>query len=78
MVWAVSAAKDYRKPLGNSIREQRVKAGLTQEALAEMAELHHNFVGRVERGEEYISLAALLRISRGLGITLSSLVKDLR
>jgi transcriptional regulator with XRE-family HTH domain len=46
--------------------------------LAEKAQLHHNFLGRVERGEEHISLSALLRVSRALDIRVSELVKDLR
>ena len=78
VVWLVSANPDYRKCLGNAIREQRVLRRLTQESLAEKADLHHNFVGRVERGEEFISLQALLRISRALKVSVAELVKDLR
>ena len=74
----VPSATDYRTTLGKAIREQRKRSGFTQELLAEKADLHHNYVGRVERGEETISLLALLKISRALGVDVSELVKGLR
>ena len=50
---------------------------MSQEVLAEKAELHPNYLGRVERGEEHISLAALRRIARVLGVRVSELVEDI-
>jgi len=38
----------YRKVFGEAIRAYRKKAGLTQEKLGELADMHHNFVGEVE------------------------------
>jgi transcriptional regulator with XRE-family HTH domain len=35
----------YRKAFGDAIQTYRRKAGLTQEGLAERADLHHNFIG---------------------------------
>jgi hypothetical protein len=40
-------------------------SGFSQEILAEKAELHPNYLGRVERGEEHISLISLRRIAEG-------------
>jgi transcriptional regulator with XRE-family HTH domain len=74
---AVPAAKDHRSILGSAIRKYRRSARLTLEVLAEKAELHPNFLGRVERGEEYISLAALRRIARALKIRVRDLVDAL-
>ena len=74
---AVSSARDYRSVLGAAIREQRKRSGMSQEVLAEKAELHPNYLGRVERGEEHISLAALRRIARVLGVRVSELVEDI-
>jgi transcriptional regulator with XRE-family HTH domain len=48
--------------------------GLTQERLAEKAELHPNYLGRVERGEETVSLASLRNIDRALNVRVRDLV----
>lgn len=66
-----------RKLLGEAIRKQRESRGLSQEALAEKAELHPVYVGKIERGEQWISLHALLRVAAALRVRLSELVSDL-
>ena len=50
---------------------------MSQETLAEKAELHPVYVGKVERGEQWISLHALLRIAEALGIRGRDLLRDL-
>ena len=49
---------------------------MTQEELAEAAELHPVYIGEVERGEEAASVSALVRIATALGVRLRDLVKD--
>jgi transcriptional regulator with XRE-family HTH domain len=49
----------------------------SQERLSEKAELHPNYVGRVERGEEHVSLIALRRIAKALGVRVRLLVRDI-
>ena len=73
----VRSRSDYRVILGAAIREQRKRLKLSQEKLSEKADLHPNYVGRVERGEEHVSLGALRRIARALKVRLSELVKDI-
>ena len=51
--------------------------GLTQEVLAEKADLHANYFGRVERGEEDVSLNALRRIAKALELRVRDLVADI-
>jgi transcriptional regulator with XRE-family HTH domain len=70
-------AADYRVILGSAIREQRRRAGLSQEVLAEKSNLHPNYLGRVERGEEYISIAALRNVAKALCVRVSKLVEDI-
>lgn len=65
------------KLLGENIRQYRTKAGLTQEQLAEKAELHPVYVGKIERGEQWISLHALLRVAKAVGIEASELIAGL-
>jgi transcriptional regulator with XRE-family HTH domain len=63
--------------VGETIRTYRKRAGLTQEKLAERADLHHNFIGEVERGNMEISLGSLLKIAKALGIRGRDLLRDL-
>jgi len=57
--------------IGNRIRRLRQKQGITQEKLAEKADLHHTYIGQVERGEKNLSVATLEKILEALGITFS-------
>jgi transcriptional regulator with XRE-family HTH domain len=50
---------------------------MSQEKLAEKADLHPVYIGKIERGEQWISLHALLRISKSLKIRVRDLVADL-
>ncbi len=48
--------------------------GWSQENLAEKANLHHNYIGDIERGEENVSVDALMRIATALKISIADLV----
>jgi transcriptional regulator with XRE-family HTH domain len=57
---------DPRILFGKRVRELRLALGLSQEELAELAELHRNYVGGVERGERNVSLVNIVKLARGL------------
>jgi len=65
------------KILGDAIRQRRDESGMSQEKLAEKASLHPVYIGKIERGEQWISLHALLRIAKALGVRVRDLVSDL-
>ncbi len=67
----MSASPKYRKILGNALREIRKQAGVTQEKLAEKADLHPNYIGEVERAEKTISVDALMRIATALKVSVT-------
>lgn len=67
----------HRRVIGEKIRFYRKLARLTQEQLAEKADLHHNFVGEVERGNMEISLTSMLKIARALQVKVRDLVDEL-
>ncbi len=50
---------------------------LTQEELAERAELHHTYIGQVERGEKNLTLTTLERIVNTLGVSYSELFGEI-
>ncbi len=75
--WPVQAVPKQYKIIGETIRTYRKKAGLTQERLSELADLHPNHVGEVERGETFVSLLALIRIAKALKVRVRDLVADI-
>jgi transcriptional regulator with XRE-family HTH domain len=66
----------YRKVLGENIRTYRQGVKWSQEKLAEKADLHHNYIGDIERGEENVSVDVLMRIATAMKVRLSDLVRD--
>ena len=68
---AVPTVAKSRRVVGSAIREVRKAAGLSQEKLAEKADLHPNYIGEVERGEKTISVDALLRVAVALEISIT-------
>jgi transcriptional regulator with XRE-family HTH domain len=61
---------------GAVVRKHRTAKGLSQEALAEQADIHHTHVGLIERGERNASLDVAHRVARALGRTLSALIAE--
>lgn len=59
---------------GQNIRKARTKAGLTQEQLAERADLHTNYYARVERGEENPSYETIEKIVKALKVKSSAVM----
>ena len=55
--------------VGQRIRTYRQKANMTQEELAERADLHHTYIGQVERGEKNLTLTSLEKILDALNLT---------
>jgi XRE family transcriptional regulator, regulator of sulfur utilization len=65
------------KVIGETIRGYRKAISLTQEQLAERADLHPNYLGEVERGETIVSLLALIRLAKALKVRVRDLVADI-
>lgn len=72
-VRAVATAPKYRRLLGEKIRLYRRLSRLTQEKLAEKADLASTYISDIEGGRENISLDALYRIAESMGVGLEDL-----
>lgn len=63
--------------LGDIIRSRRKAKGLSQEKLAELADVHRTYIGAVERGEQNICFVNLCRIAASLNVPLSEMLEPL-
>lgn len=61
--------------LGKVVQEERRKAGMSQESLAELADVHRTYVGMIERAEKNVTLTSLQKISQALRIPMSSILR---
>ena len=71
----MSGIGKVRKDLGANVRTFRKKARLSQERLAERADLHPVYISQVERGEKAVSVEALWKLSRALHVSMSALFR---
>ncbi len=62
---------------GAKVREVRLEHGLTQEQLAERANLHPTFVSNLERGYSAPTLATLIAVAKALEVRPGELVDEL-
>lgn len=63
--------------VGLRIRTYRQRCGMTQEELAEKAEVHHTYIGQVERGEKNLTIVTLEKILSALGVTFTEFFEHL-
>ncbi len=61
--------------IGNRIRALRKKRGWSQEEFADICKIHRGHMGQIERGEKNLSIQTLEKVGKGLGITVSALLK---
>jgi transcriptional regulator with XRE-family HTH domain len=70
----MAAIQKHRRLLGEAVRSKRREAALSQERLAEKADLSTVFISRIERGVESPSVDNLVKIAKALGVRVRDLV----
>lgn len=69
-------SRDFAKAFGQVVRLQRKARGLTQEELAERADLAPKMISLIERFERNPSVNVADKIAQGLAVPLWRIVKD--
>jgi len=64
---------DVKWLFGRAVRKRRRELDLSQEGLAERAGLHRNYISDIERGDRNPSLENIYKLSKALGIKVSTL-----
>ena len=67
--------KKFIKAFGNNLRKMRKDAGLSQEDLANDADIPLSQVGRIERGEVNTTISTAYALSKALQIKIDTLFK---
>jgi len=61
---------------GKAIRRRRREIDISQEALAERADLHRTYVSDIEQGTRNPSLINIVQLAKALDLTVSVLFKE--
>ncbi len=67
--------RDILALFGQNVKKQRIEKGLSQEKLAEKADLHRTYIGMIERAEKNITLVNISKIARALNVDIEMLLK---
>jgi ribosome-binding protein aMBF1 (putative translation factor) len=73
--WSIMANKALgdahlaRVTFGRCVRQIREQQGLSQEKLAELANVHRTYISSVERGQRNIGLDNIISLARALGVS---------
>lgn len=68
------AAVDPTAQFAQNLRRMREDAGFTQEALSAAAKIHAAEISRLERGVRDPQLRTLVRLARGLSVSVTDLL----
>jgi transcriptional regulator with XRE-family HTH domain len=69
--------RDPRAIFGDRVRSLRAKRGISQEQLADLAELDRTYISGVERGIRNISLLNIVKIADALEVNPLELLKGI-
>lgn len=68
------SSNPVREALAVNLRKMRAERNLSQEALADLAGIHRNYLGGIERCERNVGLDNLSKLASALGVTVAELV----
>jgi transcriptional regulator with XRE-family HTH domain len=65
------------KKFGQNVRRKREAYRISQESLAEIADLDRTYVGGIERGERNPTIISAVRIAKALRVRLADLCEEI-
>lgn len=68
-------SSNARRIFAQRLRQIRQIKGLSQEELADMADLHRTYVGSVERSERNVSIDNMERLANALEVDITELLR---
>jgi transcriptional regulator with XRE-family HTH domain len=68
--------RPYLRLVSRRVRSRRVLIGITQEDLATRAPVSRVTLGSIERGDHAATLLSYLKLARGLGVSIGSLLDE--
>ncbi len=69
---------DYKtvlKSIGMNFRVERVRQRLSQEQFAELADVHPNYIGKVERGEQNLTVKKIVDLANSINVNVEQILK---
>lgn len=66
---------DLLKQLGRNIKAERIRKGYTQEIFAEIIGVSREYISRIERGQENMSVLKILGIANNLQTDINNLLR---
>lgn len=70
----ICSVNPVRETLATNLRRLRAERELSQEALADLAGIHRNYLGGIERCERNVGLDNLSKIANALRVPLAELI----
>jgi transcriptional regulator with XRE-family HTH domain len=70
--------RDVLVQLGKRIRVLRVEGGISQEKLADLADIHRNYISQIEGGKRNLSFYNVVKVARALRVSPSKLIDTIR
>jgi transcriptional regulator with XRE-family HTH domain len=61
---------DIKKKIGKNLKKFRLERGISQEKLANIAQLDRTYIHSIEKGERNVSVVVLEKLAKSLNISI--------
>jgi transcriptional regulator with XRE-family HTH domain len=65
-----------RQILAANMRARRAEIGISQEKLAELADMHRTYISTVERAQRNVGVDGIERIAKALKVSIAELLSE--
>lgn len=67
---------EIKEKFGKQVKKLRLEKGLSQEALALLADLDRTYIPSIEKGERNVSITVIVKIANALKVKISILFDE--